>query len=494
MSGWKERFHTDRQQVGVNRGDSKRELPDEAQETVDSLLRAVAHVRSPDPRSLPTIDVPDGPGGDDSVSIHTPLLLPKVGDVIDERYVVESVLGMGGMGVVYAARNLRTDKEVAIKYLRRLEGSKRQREDRASRFVREAKAAGRIRHVNVVDIYDVHGDQTPYLVMERLHGESLGQRMKRGPLPPGEALNMVLGAMRGVAEAHKQGVVHRDLKPDNIFLVRTTEHSPPLPKVLDFGVSRLVEREGEESRLTTITRTGYVIGTPVYMPLEQLRGESNVDARADIYALGVLLYEALSGKRPYHAKNDQELLIKLATEAPTPLAAHLPSVDPGLDALIAKALAREPADRYPDVESFMRAIESWLATPYDASHARLGPRPVVRKGLWVLVMLALLLGALAVRWRGASPPESKRPNSQGNGASVNLHAAPIDPEPRGPISLEAGGPDRLADPPPSAMLSPPPPASPRPSEGAAAKPVLTRPARSSKQPVDRATTILPSDF
>ncbi len=483
----------------MNGSDREREPSEGSQESVDSLLRAVAHVRSPDLQSLPTIDVPNGsPAPSVEIGEHAPHLLPKVGDVIDERYVVEAVLGMGGMGVVYAARNVRTGKEVAIKYLRQLEGSKRQREERAARFVREAKAAGRIRHANVVDVYDVHGERAPYLVMERLHGESLGQRMKRGVLPPGEALNVVLGAMRGVAEAHKQGVVHRDLKPDNIFLARTGENAAPLPKVLDFGVSRLVDREGEEARHTTITRNGYVIGTPVYMPLEQLRGESNVDARADIYALGVVLYESLSGERPYQAKNDHELLIKLATEAPTPLARYLPEVDPALDKLIAKALERDPARRYPDVDSFMQAIERWLATPY-----ALRPR-AKRRGLWIGGLVGLLLMAFLIRkWRTpveASPGAWDAPTAASvpSGASAsgpNIAAEPPRPAPAEAAIEVAPTPGGAQERPAlgSRALAEPPPTEPKRRRRIAPRPPLASPTRS-EPPVDRATQILPTDF
>jgi serine/threonine protein kinase len=490
MSGRETAIHQDRQQVGVNERERETQEDNDAPESVDSLLRAVALARPRELADLPTVEVPNGPQLLGESGTHPPLRLPRVGDLLDERYLLEAVLGMGGMGVVYAARNLRTDKEVAIKYVRLQEGTEQQRKERASRFVREAKAAGRIRHANVVDVYDVNGDRVPYLVMERLHGESLGQRMKRGPLQPGEALNIVLGAMRGVAEAHKQGVVHRDLKPDNIFLARATEHSGSIPKVLDFGVSRLVERDGDDARLTTITRSGHVIGTPVYMPLEQLRGESNVDARADIFALGVVLYEALSGHRPYKAKNDQDLLIKLATEPPTPLAAYLPDVDPGLDAVIARALARRPDDRYRDVWSFMRAIEKWLAAPDSRRSSRLW----FRRSVWLSLLVGAAIVALAAWQRGAAEDAHKASSSMipdaeklGRVQRDSLEPASWSAAPhRTPAASEAGGHLHVL---PAERAEPAPPA-----------PHSTRPTKRSKSSkplepaTDRATKILPTDF
>ena len=239
----------------------------------------------------------------------------------------------------------------------------------------------------MVDVYDVEatGD-TPYIVMERLHGESLWSRIKKG-MSSEEAVRILLDAMRGVSEAHRQGVIHRDLKPENIFLAHVTGHEAPVPKVLDFGVSRILARDDDENAPTTLTRTGHVIGTPSYMPLEQLRGSAETDVRSDVYALGVILYEALTGKRPYQAHNSHELLIQMVTEQPTPLRTRAPQLDRALEAIVMRALRREAGERYESVEAFARALRAWLSG--DRSAVLLG-----RASRWRYVALAIVLAAL----------------------------------------------------------------------------------------------------
>jgi serine/threonine protein kinase len=329
----------------------------EDEESVDALLAAVARI---EPRALSAATAEEGLPESRPVSRQRGRSsLPAVNDVVDGRYRVEEVLGAGGMGVVYAARNLRTNKQVALKYLASAPGGPDR--ERVRRFMREALAAGRIRHPNVVDVYDVGGEASvPYLVMERLHGETLRDRLKRGPIAQQEALATILAAMEGVAEAHRQGVIHRDLKPDNIFLARDLTGTALTPKVLDFGVSRISSPERELSSMTTLTRAGVVLGTPAYMPLEQLRGRA-VDVRADIYALAVVLYEMLSGRRPYEASREPELIVMLATLPPTPLRTHLPALDDRLEQVIQRALARNPADRYQTVDAFAEALRSWCS-------------------------------------------------------------------------------------------------------------------------------------
>jgi serine/threonine protein kinase len=290
-------------------------------------------------------------------------------------------------------------------------------------------------------------------------------------------LSLVLAAMHGIAEAHKQGVVHRDLKPDNIFLAREQDSAAPIAKVLDFGVSRLEQREGDDSH--TITRTGSIIGTPAYMPLEQLRGDTRVDARADIYALGVVLYEGLTGRRPYEGKTDQELLLKLATEEPAPLRRHVPELDPELESIVLKALAQKPHKRYADVLGFARAIEAFRARP---PRRRLRPS---RRGSTLLLLtglaVATLLAWLSMRAADA-PPTSPR------GAPRVAAEAPRPP--RAPHAVAPSAPAEVADPqvltPAEQSLPPPMPA----SASRAARP--SKPAAPKGQ--DRATTLLPTDF
>lgn len=343
--------------------------------SVDSVLRAVARVppvaEALEPwgvrriATTETLDAPQVARGADAQQTSSelePARAPRVGDIVGGRYELTELLGSGGMGAVFAARHRGTGREVAVKVLLPAELGRRWKYERRERFVREAKAAGRVRHPNVVDVYDVDGDaDPPHIIMERLHGESLWQRMSRGPMPVDDVLSLILAAARGVAEAHRQGVIHRDLKPDNIFLTKVPGSTEPVPKVLDFGVSRILTRDESEDRPTTLTRTGHVVGTPSYMPLEQLRGESDVGARADVYSLGVILYEALCGHRPYGARNDHDLVIRMMTEAPIPLSERAQQVEPSLSAIVMKALAREPERRFESIVAFTEALERWRA-------------------------------------------------------------------------------------------------------------------------------------
>jgi serine/threonine-protein kinase len=198
-------------------------------------------------------------------------------------------------------------------------------------------------HPNVVEVYDV-GQEGPsfYMVMELLEGEPLAQRMAaQGTLSASEICRILIPITRGLAAAHEAGVIHRDLKPDNIFLCRTLEGGE-LPKVLDFGVSKMSVLNAELG--TGITRQGMVVGTPHYMSPEQIRG-GPIDARTDIYALGVILYQALSGELPFPGDNFADLVLRIMEGAPKPLAVLAPHTPPGLTQLVEQAMARDPAAR-----------------------------------------------------------------------------------------------------------------------------------------------------
>ncbi|HEY2734919.1 MAG TPA: protein kinase, partial [Polyangiales bacterium] len=195
-----------------------------------------------------------------------------------------------------------------------------------------------------------------FLVMEYLHGEPLTSALARRDMTPNEVLELLLPAMRGVAAAHRQGVVHRDLKPDNIFLAYEEDGVRRQPKVLDFGISKLSSDGTVDMRLT---KTGAVVGTPYYMSPEQIRGLAGLDKRADVYSIGVILYEALTGRVPFHADTYGALVLEIATgtaQKPSDLVPGLPS---GLSAIVLRAMAREADARYPDMESLIRALEPY---------------------------------------------------------------------------------------------------------------------------------------
>lgn len=275
---------------------------------------------------------------------------PRPGQVVAGKYRIESVLGEGGMGKVFAAENLRTGKRVALKYVL---ASRGHGESVVERFAREARAAGRIHHPNVIDIYDVAEDESgACLVMELLSGESLEELMEReGTLAIEDAVGILIDAARGIAAAHAEGVIHRDIKPPNIFLC--AEGNQGRVKVLDFGVSKLLSDEDARP----VTQTGAVVGTPHYMAPEQVRGVKDIDARIDVYALGAVLFEMVSGRPPFEAEKVTALLVKIATETAPTLRSVRDDAPEGLSEVLERALTKQREDRYPDIASFARALE-----------------------------------------------------------------------------------------------------------------------------------------
>lgn len=280
-------------------------------------------------------------------------LIPELAAVIDGKYVLDRLLGRGGMGCVFAARHATTGREVAIKWML----GRGDVDHLRKRFLREARAAGRICHRNVIDIYDVvSSPQGTYLVMELLAGESLRARMDRGRLAPEHAVEVALAVLDGLGVAHERGVIHRDLKPENVFLCSSPEHGI---KILDFGISVL--RDTRPLPESNLTRTGYFIGTPVYTALERLREKQPFDHRVDLYSVGVMLYEALAGALPFSGKSPSELTYQLTTGTPRPLRALCPELPRSVEAVVLKALARDPEQRFADARSFSEALRRALA-------------------------------------------------------------------------------------------------------------------------------------
>jgi serine/threonine-protein kinase len=327
--------------------------------------------------------------------------LPRVGDVINEKYRIERVLGTGGMSAVFEATHCLTDRSFALKWLR---PDMATREDVVRRFVREARVAGRFKHPNVVEVYDFgQAGGSFYIVMELLEGESLEERLERvGRLSPDEARRVLLPCMRGVARAHAAGVIHRDIKTANIFLCAATEERPELPKVLDFGISRFTTPD--VVRDSPVTESGVWMGTPQYMSPEQVRGK-RADHRTDVYGFGVVLYELLSGVVAFDAVTTSDLMVKIATEEPRPLRELVPGIDPALVEITKRAMARKPEDRYQDLDSMIRALQPGSALP-GARAATRGAAPELDgtatsaggKRRFLALAAAALLGLLAVSW------------------------------------------------------------------------------------------------
>jgi len=291
--------------------------------------------------------------------------LPKSGDIVGGKYRVERKLGSGGMGAVFEVTHRVTNKRFAIKWLLPEVAT----EDGAlKRFMREAQVAGRFEHPNVVEVYDIGQDGSSfYMVMELLEGESLADRISRARrLTPQQALVLLVPCMEGVAAAHGAGIIHRDLKPANLFVVAARGREAEHGKVLDFGISKLSSTPGIPD--ATLTRAGAVMGTPHYMAPEQMRAQP-VDERADVYAFGVILYEALTGQRPFDAQTFADLVLKVLAEPAKPLRQHLPEIPAGLSDVVMRAMAREPENRFANLRELMDALEPY----YESAHARPAP-------------------------------------------------------------------------------------------------------------------------
>jgi serine/threonine-protein kinase len=275
--------------------------------------------------------------------------MPQPGDLIAGKYRLETQLGRGGMGAVYAARHTTTGRRFAIKLLSHELAGDAQAE---ARFLREATLASAINHPAIVEVYDVgHHEGFPYMVMKLLQGETLGQRLRRGTLSPQEAIAILVPVLDGIGAAHDNGIVHRDLKPDNIMLER--EGGIERPRVLDFGISKLV---GGTDNRTGLTRPGTSIGTPDYMSPEQVRGVADLDGRTDVYALGVILYEMLTGAVPYEGNNYADLVLKIVNGGAPGIRAWNTELSEELEAIVARAMAASREQRFASVKELSDAL------------------------------------------------------------------------------------------------------------------------------------------
>lgn len=429
------------------------------------------------------IAIPDGTG-----------LVP--GSIVGHKYRIDGCLGEGGMGVVLSATHLELDAPVAIKMVREeFAGS----HDIVERVLFEARAIARMRSSHVVRVLDVArlASGCPYIVMEQLQGVDLGHALwESGTFSVPQAIDYLLQACDGLAEAHGLGIVHRDLKPGNLFLAQTPEGV--VLKVLDFGISKEVStplRSVSRTSRTSLTSAGDPVGSPYYMAPEQMRASPDVDARADIWSLGAILFELLTGQCPFEGETITEVCTKVLVEAPPSLSAFSNAEATELDSVIARCLQKDPALRYQSVSEFAMALRAWRPSedvelpepepelvPRKRRSARL---PLAMVGLCALLTLGavgfwqthgsaasldspalrpMIAAAAAPIWRALPEPPKVKPEPSILSASLQAkHSSkpnafptatikdvrPVAASEAEPVSHEPANTDALSDTPPS---------------------------------------------
>ncbi len=429
-------------------------------------------------------------GGED---LGSPLFAP--GEIVGDKYLIDRVLGEGGLGVVVAATHLHLDQKVAIKYLR---GGAPKDRTVTDRFLREARLAAQIRSEHVVRVFDVGtlADGTPYMVMEHLEGADLRKVLSEKGRPSLEqAVDWVLQACEALGDAHQQGIVHRDLKPENLFLAQLSSGREVL-KILDFGISKLSEKYTSSSRVNVLTQAGDRLGTPLYMSPEQLEGDANVDGRTDMWAMGVVLYELCTGSMPFTGDSLPALCTSVLTKTPVSVTTLRPELPPELDLVILRCVAKARGDRYSNVAELAQELAPFasvagqervreilrtavhtgesvrsprfssadlgrasMSGAFGASVAPSSPPTQTRKMARVLVAVAVL-GAFAIglgmhslgRPDAAPPVAAEHTSGVASPAGVTVTAASI------PSASEPPKPAASAAAPPSATLATPAPA------------------------------------
>ncbi|MCP4679382.1 MAG: protein kinase [Deltaproteobacteria bacterium] len=278
------------------------------------------------------------------------------GVTVDKKYRLVKLLGTGGMGEVHEAVNVAINRRVAIKLLH----PALNRDERSvGRLQNEARVAGGIDHENICDVFDLGVGEggRPYLVMPLLKGYPLGHLLKDRNIATARLLDIICQTLSALQAAHDHGVVHRDLKPDNIFITKNSDRDD-FVKLLDFGICKVVDSDFDSD----LTRSGTVVGTPTYMSPEQARGGRHIDHRADIYAVGVIMYRALTGRLPFEGESYNEVIIKITTEQfPSPQSLR-PSISSELEKIVLRAMSRDPAERYAGAQQMQREIETISGT------------------------------------------------------------------------------------------------------------------------------------
>ncbi len=435
---------------------------------------------------------------------------PGKGTLVAGKYRLERLLGRGGMGSVWEGVHTSLGTKVAVKFIETEFANHAEIRDR---FFNEAFAAARLQSKHIVQVYDhgVDDGGRPYIVMEFLSGEPLDERLVReGTLSLADAANVIRQVARAVKKAHESGIIHRDLKPENVFLVWDEEDKRDLVKVVDFGIAKFTEGSG----ISSATRTGAVLGTPHFMSPEQARGLKDIDARSDVWSIGVIAYRAVTGALPFDGEAVGDLLVKICTVEPKPPSEHVP-VPPSFDEWMRRSLCKDVDERYSSVDEQARALseiasgreqaasgtalEPALASADTAlgveRSARASSRslsPMAVAGIVVLIAIVGSVGALVVRGqepatdlaaKGEQPAAELEPSSAttqpaAREASDEPSVAPVatteaEPEPREGTNSGSGGGSGQEETPPAAQRTPRarPPSKPQPRPRSAQSPI-----------------------
>ncbi|WP_437676451.1 serine/threonine-protein kinase [Sorangium sp. So ce131] len=334
---------------------------------------------------------------------------PTPGLLVDNKYRLAERIGGGGMGDVFRAEHVLAGRAVAIKFLH---PELADNSELSHRFFQEAQAVNRIRHPNIVDVIDAGvGELGPYIVMEHLDGESLGMALARfGRLDMEAAVGVAIPVLEALDAAHRAGIIHRDLKPENIFIAFDPSRNSAVVRLLDFGIAKVLDSDGPSPR----TRTGVVFGTPDYLSPEQATGESPLDGRSDLFSVGVLLYEVLTGTRPFRAPTAVATAFRVVhAEVPT-LASAGVTVDPRLEAIVQRLLQKDPAKRFPTAGDVVRELERVAPDP---------PRRTMALGRLINVQRRMAMSQGSIPDNERDRQSSSRDRSRG-GTSFDVNASP----------------------------------------------------------------------
>ena len=381
----------------------------------------------------------------------TPGLGEVIGQTLGGRYLVTRKIGQGGMGAVYEATHTLIGKRVAVKVL--LE-KYAQREAIVKRLKQEAQLASSVGNEHIIDITDFGSteDGRTFVVMEFLDGESLAECLGRETqLPEQRILRIASQACSALAAAHAKGVVHRDIKPENLFLLKRKDQD--FVKVVDFGISKSLRASSEEEETTRLTQTGMVLGTPLYMSPEQARGDDELDQRVDVYALGVIMYEAAAGRVPFIGNNYLSVISQVLNEEPKPLRELRPELSEEFDAVVMKAMSKDVKERYASANDMLADVTSLLDDPTRSTErAKItGPRrrSLAKKSdgstryvVWI-AGLAIVVAAVVFSVTRLAGSSSKP--KDGSGGSANIVPPP-------PLTPDAGVAAVAIDAPPAAVI------------------------------------------